>query len=74
MGVKGTAIATIITYFLNFVLSVLYVIYLKKVNRPIRESWHFINKDSFVNLFSYFKQAINCCLLLILEWWCFELL
>jgi multidrug resistance protein, MATE family len=51
-----------------------YVHLLKKNHKVLRESWHWFNKDSFVDLWPYFRRAINCCFLLILEWWCFEII
>ena len=76
LNVLGASIATMFTYFLNFFLCVIYVEILKR--RPnskiIRESWILPNQDSMQELWPHFKRAINCCFLLILEWWCFEIL
>lgn len=72
MGVRGASIATMLTYFLNFFLSLVYVQILRSKNEVIKESWHFFDAESFKELWPYFKRAVNCCFLLILEWWCFE--
>lgn len=74
MGVRGASLATMITYFLNFFLSLIYIQVLYFRNEVIKKSWHMPNKDSFKELWPYFKRAMNCCFLLILEWWCFEII
>ncbi|CAI2365570.1 unnamed protein product [Moneuplotes crassus] len=70
LSVSGVAIATSITYFMNYLVPVIYVTFKKD---SVREnSMHWINKDSFVGLWQYMKYAIPAMMLTALEYCAFE--
>lgn len=69
-GVKGAAYATIVTYWLDFIIVVLYIKF--KTGLVHEESWHFYNSDSFIGLWDYLKLAVPSAMMLCLEWWVFE--
>ena len=68
MEYKGVAVATSITYFSNFLLL---TVYLSKSTVISKESWHFINRDSFKGWYEYLHLGIPSMLMLCLEAWCF---
>ena len=76
MKIEGIAIATMITYFCNFAFTLIYVqlqiVVLK--DETLKKSWILPDKNTFKDIKAYVKLATNCCLLLVLEWWCFEIL
>lgn len=76
MKIEGIAISTMITYFCNFFFTLLYVqfqiLFLKDEN--LKKSWFFPDRNTFKDLGEYIKLAINCCLLLVMEWWSFEIM
>jgi MATE family multidrug resistance protein len=72
LGIQGSAIATSITYFLDFLLIQLYVGTLKE----LKESWFFPDKSCFNirGLIEFLKFGIPSAAMLCLEWWSFELM
>ena len=71
-GYEGVAYSTNITFFLNFILPCIYI----RVNKSaIREnSWHWINKDSFVGLVEYMKFGIPTIIMTAFEFWSYEVI
>lgn len=70
MGIRGVSLATCITYFLNFILITIYA----TMNKDLKKSWFFFNKDSTRNIGEYLRIAIPGTLMLVFEWWTFEIL
>ncbi|CAI2365320.1 unnamed protein product [Moneuplotes crassus] len=70
LSVNGVAIATSITYFMNYLLPLVYVT-LKK-DSVKKNSMHWINKDSFTGLGEYMKYGVPAMLLTALEYCAFE--
>jgi Na+-driven multidrug efflux pump len=38
------------------------------------KSWFFFDHNTTKDLWPYLKLGLNCAILLILEWWCFEIM
>ena len=72
LDINGIGIATTWTFILNFISLTLYVHFNK--NLIPKESWHFINKDAFSKLIEYLKYGVPAWLMLLLDWWAYELL
>ena len=72
LGVTGISAASCLTYILTFGLSWLYVTYNKSLLKE--NSWHFINKDSFSGLLEYMRFGGPSLLMLLLEFWWFQIL
>ena len=70
LNVEGVAYATIITFFLNFLLITL----ISKFNKHLRHSFFFITRESFHNMGEYLKLGLPSCFMLCIEWWSFEVL
>lgn len=72
LGVIGIALATCATNVLNAVILTLYCTYKDKFIH--KESWHFLNRDSFSGIIEYLEYAIPATIMRCLEYWCFEVL
>ena len=70
--ISGVGIATSFTFIWNFSILTLYVHFKKDLIQ--RESWHFINKDAFMRIPEYLKFGIPACLMLLLDWWAYEII
>mmetsp|Transcript_78441 Transcript_78441/g.108569 ORF Transcript_78441/g.108569 Transcript_78441/m.108569 type:complete len:191 (+) Transcript_78441:447-1019(+) len=70
MDIRGTSISTSIVYFSLWLMSTIYISYLKEV----REAVFWPDRTSFQKICPYMKIAIPALLQLCLEWWCFEIL
>jgi len=71
-GYEGVAFSTNITYLMNYLLP---VIYISTVEGAVKEdSWHFINRDSFVGFTEYLRFGIPSILMTALEFWCYEII
>lgn len=66
----GVALSTTITYFLNFIVSILYVSTIKE----LRPAWFLPNKNSFRGLSEYLKLGIPTVTIIIVEWSSFEIM
>ena len=72
LSVNGVALATDLTYILNYLLPIIYIQFHKSIIKE--DSWHCINKDSFIGLLEYLKYGVPSMLMIALEYWAFELL
>lgn len=70
LEVLGVGLATILTYFLNFLIITIYCRY----DKEVRRSFFFFTKASFQNISGYLKVGIPSATMLCLEWWSFEVL
>ena len=70
LGIEGISIATCITYSLNFFVCYFYITYNKSYVRE--DSWHFVNKHSFIGLIEYLKYGAPSMVMIVLEAWCFQ--
>jgi multidrug resistance protein, MATE family len=68
--VMGIALATLITFLLNFGFTTFYA----RHDKELRKSFFWFDKDSFKDLNEYLKIGIPSCFMLCLEWWSFEVL
>ena len=66
----GAALATNVTFILNYVIAVAWC--MRKEN--IKRTWVFPDSRTFMNLGSFLKIGIPGALMLCFEWWVFELL
>ena len=72
IGMDGIAVATCITYILNFVIGTVYITLNKSV---VKEgSWHWINRDSFRGIIEYLRYGIPSMLMVMIDNWSFEVL
>ncbi len=69
-SVQGVAWATVLTYFLNFLLITLWSSYDKDVSK----SFFFPTKESLRDVKGYLKVGLPSLTMLCLEWWSFEVL
>jgi MATE family multidrug resistance protein len=67
-GLKGAAIAIIISQSLNALSGFFYICVIK----PCPASVFFINRDSFKSFWSYLKITLPGTFMLCAEWWAFE--
>ena len=68
----GIAIATWITYMLNYAIWVIYIYFNRSI---VKEgSWHWINKDSFTGIIEYLKYGVPSMLMIIIDNWSFEVI
>ena len=72
LGIVGVSVATWISNFVNLAIVTLYISFKEDV--VPKESWHFINSDSFKGFGEYLKFGVPSALIIILEWWSYELL
>ncbi|CAI2367420.1 unnamed protein product [Moneuplotes crassus] len=72
LSVNGVAISACITYVLYYVIPVCYI----QLNQDMlkEDSWHFINKDSFKDLWGYLKFALPVLVIVAFEYWIFEVI
>ncbi|CAI2367045.1 unnamed protein product [Moneuplotes crassus] len=71
LEIVGAAVASLITYTLDFVLIHVYVSCFEVVPS---ESWHWFDKNSFKGLINYCKYGVPSLVIVCLEWWCIEFL
>ena len=69
-AIKGIAIATATTYLFNFILIHAYAQW-KKDLIP-RESWHWFDKNWFIQIPLYLKYGFPAWVMCLAEWWAFE--
>ena len=72
MKVKGAAIATAITYSTNFIAITLFIHF--KEESVHRDAWHLFNYDWIKRIDEFLKYGVPASLMLIMEWWSYELL
>lgn len=72
LQVMGAGIATGITYTINFAAITLYTH--KKIEVVHRDAWHFFNTDCLYRIPEFLKYGAPASLMLILQWWSYELL
>lgn len=70
LEILGVGIATILTYFLNFIIISIYC----RFDKEICSGFFFFTRDSFSNIGEYLKVAIPSTIMLCLEWWSLEIL
>lgn len=70
MDIVGASIATSITYFLQFVMI---TVYCSKV-KELKKSFFLPTKETFRDLGEYLNLAIPSTLMLVFDWWSFEIL
>ena len=75
-GIKGIATATLITYASNLIGAHLYVHYYihKHKERNLQKAWFWPDTNTFVDMRSYAALALNCSVLMVLQWWAFEII
>lgn len=64
MDIKGAALATTLTYFINFFVSTLYVSFIKE----LRKAWFLPNRNSFRGLYEYLKLGIPAMIMFLVDW------
>lgn len=76
MGIKGIALATLITYSSNFLGAVLYAhVYIWMYEeKKLEKAWFWPDSNTFRDLKSYIFLAVNCSVLMVLQWWAFEVI
>lgn len=72
LGVKGSAISTSITYWINLIVVILYLSYREGVIPSA--AFHTFNIDSLKNWRQFLVFGVPSILMLCLEWWSFEVL
>ena len=70
MGFLGITWGTFITYFIN---SILVTVYCGWYRSDLKESFFFPTKESFEDLWDYFKLGLSSSAMISLEWWSYEL-
>lgn len=70
LDIKGTALATTLTYFLNFIVTTLYVSTIKE----LRPAWFLPNRNSFRGLCEYLKLGIPTVTIMLVDWSSFEIM
>ncbi|CDW85568.1 na+-driven multidrug efflux pump [Stylonychia lemnae] len=69
IGIFGAALATICTFFMNFLISTIYC----AMQSDLKESFFFPNKECFTDLWDYMKLGIPSSIMISLEFWSFEI-
>ncbi|KAI3874825.1 hypothetical protein MKW98_019398 [Papaver atlanticum] len=69
LGIRGAAIATSISYWINLILLVLYVKYSGKCER----TWTGFSKEALHDILNFIRLAIPSAIMVCLEMWSFEL-
>jgi MATE family multidrug resistance protein len=70
MGIRGTSIATCLTYATNFIVV---VVYTTLVDKRLRRIWTF-DSSAFKGWKSYLELGIPGTLMIVLDWWVVEIL
>ncbi|CDW91386.1 transparent testa 12 protein [Stylonychia lemnae] len=70
LDISGAALATTITYFLNFIIVTIYCANCS----DLKESFFFPDRETFKDLGEYLKIGIPSASMLCLEWWSLEVL
>jgi MATE family multidrug resistance protein len=70
LDIIGASLATSFTYFLQFTM----ITVLCMKTKSLKKSFFFPTKETFKELGAYIKLAIPSTLMLIFDWWSFELL
>ena len=70
MGVEGLGIATMITYFLMYLFTILYALCIPQ----IRKAMFCPNKDSFTGWWDYLSISLPATVMLLAEGWAFNVL
>jgi MATE family multidrug resistance protein len=68
----GIALANSITHISTLIFLVFYITFSKDVVK--KDSWHFINADSFKGIGEYLRYGLPSMFMTVLEFWCFEML
>lgn len=71
LGLTGIAIAMNLNAVLNIVITQVWVTYFES---DMKEAWFFPDRNSINGLFDYFKMGLSACIMLTLEWWCFDIM
>lgn len=70
LGVVGAAIAVSITYWVEMVLHLLYIV----VSGIYKDTWTGFSKDCLIDWKPFVHLALPGMMMICLEWWCFEIL
>ncbi|KAL4200992.1 hypothetical protein AMTRI_Chr02g256380 [Amborella trichopoda] len=70
LGFKGAAVATSVSFWLSFLLLVLYV----NMTETFQDTWQGISMESLHYVFPFLKLAISSAVMVCLEYWAFEVL
>ncbi|XP_074319645.1 protein DETOXIFICATION 49 [Silene latifolia] len=70
LGVKGVAIAGVITNFNMIIFLVIYMVF----SDSCKKGWAPVTKDSFRGFSKLLKLAIPSCISVCLEWWWYEIM
>jgi len=71
MEVKGAALATCVGDTVGF-LSVLSIIFIRKMHKKPHMTWGGWTKDAFKGWPAYLRLGLSGAAMICLEWWCFE--
>lgn len=66
MGIYGCGLATCVVFCLDFIILLLGMEFIPRMIP--RESWHFFNRDSFINFKEILKYGIPSAFMTALEW------
>lgn len=69
-GFRGAAMATSVSFWINAILLILYV----KFSEMCKDTWRNFTREAFVDLYEFLKLAVPSCVMICLEYWCFEIL
>ena len=72
LGIFGVAIATATTYSIDYIGMTLYIHFKKDLIH--KEAWHLPNKLWISKIPQFLKYGIPSCLMLLFEWWAFEII
>ncbi|XP_024387711.1 protein DETOXIFICATION 16 isoform X2 [Physcomitrium patens] len=70
LGFRGAALATSLSFWLNAIFLVCYV----RFSGVCKHTWEGFSKNAFVDLREFLGLAIPSCIMICLEYWCFEVL
>ncbi|XP_024374051.1 protein DETOXIFICATION 16 isoform X2 [Physcomitrium patens] len=70
LGFRGAAIATSLSIWVNAILLILYV----KLSGACEKTWKTFSREAFNHLHEFLRLAIPSCVMICLEYWCFEIL
>ncbi|KAL2936053.1 Protein DETOXIFICATION 16 [Bienertia sinuspersici] len=66
LGIKGAALANVVSYWLSFFLLAIYV-------KVWNKTWNGLSKQAFFDIWSFLKLAIPSAFMICLEYWSFEM-
>ncbi|XP_074264319.1 protein DETOXIFICATION 16-like [Silene latifolia] len=69
LGIKGAALANVISYWINFLLLVAYL----KFSPAWMKTWTGFTREAFRDIWSFIKLAIPSTFMICLEYWSFEM-